>query len=373
MSRTRKIALVAGARPNFMKLAPLLRQLRNYPELFHTWLVHTGQHYDANMSQVFFDELDMPRPDEFLNVGSGSHADQTARTMLGFEPVVLNYRPDWVMVVGDVNSTLACALVCSKLGVRVAHVEAGLRSGDRTMPEEINRVVTDQIADALFTPSRDADENLLREGIPDSKIHFVGNVMIDTLVKMLPKALKRPTLANLGLEAGDYVLATLHRPCNVDDPAILEQILVGLGTISERMPVVLPVHPRTRQTLDSAMPILADSRVRLLDPCGYLDFLALTHSARLVITDSGGIQEETTYLGVPCLTVRPNTERPITVERGTNRLVGNDPTAIVECAIDLMSQKRKASPRLEYWDGIAANRIVRALAVQHSLIERAGV
>jgi UDP-N-acetylglucosamine 2-epimerase (non-hydrolysing) len=324
-------------------------------------LVHTGQHYDYNMSKVFFEELDLLEPDVYLNVGAGSHADQTARVMMAFEPVVARERPDWVVVVGDVNSTLAAALVCAKLGVRVAHVEAGLRSFDRTMPEEINRLLTDQLADLLFTPSRDGDANLLREGIPSEKIHFVGNVMIDTLVKMMPRSENRPVLNDLGLAGKDYLLVTLHRPFNVDQVGTLAEILAALVEMARELPVVFPVHPRTRKNITSLGLETLPPGIRLLEPLGYLDFLSLTRSARLVLTDSGGIQEETTYLGVPCLTARPNTERPITITHGTNRLVESTGRAILTAVREVL-EKDKGEEKLplpELWDGRAAERIAK--------------
>jgi UDP-N-acetylglucosamine 2-epimerase (non-hydrolysing) len=353
-----KVLHVVGARPNFMKTAPIMVEMARYPDLFHQTLVHTGQHYDYNMSRVFFEDLDIPHPDEFLDVGSGTHAEQTARIMLAFEPVLMKYLPDWVFVVGDVNSTLACALVCAKLGVKLAHVEAGLRSCDRSMPEEINRLLTDRIADLLFTPSRDADANLLREGVSPEKIAFVGNVMIDTLVRMLPKARQRPIIAELNLELQGYVLVTLHRPSNVDEPATLEEIACALIQIARRLPVVFPVHPRTRQRLASLDIDWPEFHIRLIAPLGYLDFLALQNSARLVLTDSGGVQEETTYLGVPCLTVRPNTERPVTISHGMNQLVASTIEAIIAAVEQELSAPKDKSTRPEFWDGVAAERIV---------------
>jgi UDP-N-acetylglucosamine 2-epimerase (non-hydrolysing) len=344
-----------------MKTAPIMAAMGEHADCFEQVLVHTGQHYDENMSKVFFGELGLPRPDESLNVGSGTHAEQTARVMLAFEPVVLRHQPDWVMVVGDVNSTLACALVCSKLGVRVAHVEAGLRSRDRSMPEEINRILTDRIADALFIPSRDCLANLLDEGVAPEKIYFVGNVMIDTLVRLLPKALRRPTLRDLDLEPKGYVLVTLHRPSNVDDPGTLKEILAALARVAECWPVVFPVHPRTRQRMTSLDVTSFGARVRLIEPLGYLDFLALMNSARLVLTDSGGVQEETTYLGVPCLTARPNTERPITTEVGTNHLVVATCEQIVNSAWEALHGKAVPGSKPELWDGLAATRIVSTM------------
>lgn len=355
---------VVGARPNFMKTAPLIAALARHPQQFRQLLVHTGQHYDYMMSRVFFEELALPDPDEFLRVGSGSHAEQTARVLLAFEPVLLRHRPDRVVVVGDVNSSLACALACAKLGVPVAHVEAGLRAGDRSMPEELNRILIDQIADLLFTPSPDADANLLREGVAPEQIVCVGNLMIDTLLRMLPLAVRRPTLATLGLEPGGYLLATLHRPSNVDDPGQLGAISAALQQISRRLPVVFPAHPRTRQRLDAAG-FTPGAALRLIEPLGYLDFLALQRSARLVLTDSGGVQEETTCLGVPCLTARPNTERPITITQGTNRLVASDTDAIIAAVDAVLATERPAAQRPELWDGVAAE---RAAAV---LLERA--
>ncbi len=356
-----KILHVVGARPNFMKTAPIMVAMARQPGAFEQVLVHTGQHYDHNMSRVFFDDLAMPEPDEFLNIGSGSHAEQTARIMLAFEPVLLKYRPDWVMVVGDVNSTLACALVCAKLGVPVAHVEAGLRSGDRSMPEEINRIVVDQLADLLFTPSRDADANLLREGVSPEQICFVGNVMIDSLVRLLPIASTRTTMADLGLAPQGYCLATLHRPSNVDDLATLAEIARGLLHISRTLPVIFAVHPRTRARLAGLDIAWGDSQVQLVEPLGYLDFLNLLQAARLVLTDSGGIQEETTYLGVPCLTARPSTERPITIELGTNRLVASRAEPIVAAVEQALMASKNSHTRPELWDGAAAERITSVI------------
>jgi UDP-N-acetylglucosamine 2-epimerase (non-hydrolysing) len=354
--RAIRILHVVGARPNFMKTAPVMAQMGREPEHFEQLLVHTGQHYDDEMSRVFFDDLELPSPDRFLGVGSCSHAEQTARTMIAFEPVVQEWRPDCVAVVGDVNSTLACALVCAKLGVPVAHVEAGLRSRDRSMPEEINRLLTDQLADLLFTPSRDADANLLAEGVAPEKIHFVGNVMIDTLVRNLPRAVDRPILGDLAVSPGRYAVATLHRPANVDDGDDLREILRGLQGIGEQLPVVFPVHPRTRQTILSSVPPEVTERLRLLPPLGYLDFVALLRSAALVVTDSGGLQEETTYLGVPCLTVRESTERPITIECGTNRLVSRSARAIVTAAREAVAAPREYTVP-DLWDGATAARI----------------
>jgi UDP-N-acetylglucosamine 2-epimerase (non-hydrolysing) len=354
-----------------MKVAPVMAAMEQRGELFEQWLVHTGQHYDYEMSQVFFEELEMRAPDEYLNCGPGTHAEQTARVMLAFEPVVLQYRPDWVFVVGDVNSTLACALVCVKLGVRVAHVEAGLRSWDRRMPEEINRLLTDQIADLLFTPSTEAETNLLREGVDPEKIHFVGNVMIDTLVKRLPEAKARPVVGELGLRRGEYILVTLHRPSNVDDPQPLREILTALEQLAGRRRVIFPVHPRTRERIRElgvrperfSKPFgSASTGFDLLEPLGYLDFLALTEAAGLVLTDSGGIQEETTYLGIPCLTLRETTERPVTVELGTNRLVASECAAILEAVGEAEQTELGCVSRPPLWDGQAAQRIVEVMS-----------
>jgi UDP-N-acetylglucosamine 2-epimerase (non-hydrolysing) len=347
---------VVGARPNFMKAAPVLRALENKPGVRQI-LVHTGQHYDPAMSEIFFRELEMPEPDCNLEVGSGSHAQQTAAVMRAFEPLVIERQPDLVLVYGDVNSTVAAALVCSKLGVRVGHVEAGLRSHDRSMPEEINRLLTDQISDLLFTPSSDANENLHREGIDGGKIHLVGNVMIDTLVRLLPRAEQQHQSDG----SCPYALVTLHRPNNVDDLPWLRQLLDSLSQLSERLTVIFPVHPRTRQSLRGlGVALDTGARLKLVEPLPYLEFLALERQATLVITDSGGVQEETTFLGVPCLTVRENTERPITLTLGTNQLVGRDLQRLLESAGGIFSQNRDitVSPaRIPLWDGHAAERI----------------
>ena len=369
---------VVGARPNFMKAAPVLRALGK--ENVRQMLVHTGQHYDAAMSHVFFSQLEMPQPDLNLEVGSASHAQQTAAVMLALEPVLLDRKPDLVLVYGDVNSTLAAALVSSKLGIRVGHVEAGLRSFDRTMPEETNRVLTDRISDLLFTPSVDGDENLLREGIDPSRIHRVGNVMIDTLVRLLPRA-KENLTAEL---PSPYALVTLHRPSNVDDLPWLRDLLATLVDLSSKLHVIFPVHPRTRQRLAELKTVSAvdadfSSRLQLLDPQPYVEFLALQRHAAVVITDSGGIQEETTFLGVPCLTVRENTERPVTISQGTNRLVGRDldrlrsaVTEIIESSAgrrkahqnsnqDGKQQEEATNHGVPLWDGHAAERIARII------------
>lgn len=357
-----KILHVVGARPNFPKIAPIMAALARTPALFQQRLLHTGQHYDERMSAIFFRDLDLPQPDVYLGVGSGSHAEQTARIMIQFEQVVLDERPDWVIVVGDVNSTVACALVCAKLGIKLAHVEAGLRSFDRTMPEEINRLVTDQLADLLFTPSPDADAHLLREGIAPERIARVGNVMIDSLIAALPLAARSSILPTLGLTPGAYGLVTLHRPANVDDPAALAGLLDALQSIARALPLVLPLHPRTRSRIaELGLAERLDADLRLIEPQGYLDFLQLTRHARLVLTDSGGLQEETTFLGVPCLTLRPNTERPITVSQGTNQVIGTQPAAIVAHAHAVLAAPPPARPTIEGWDGHAAERIAARL------------
>jgi UDP-N-acetylglucosamine 2-epimerase (non-hydrolysing) len=359
-----KVVHVVGARPNFMKVAPILAQLRKEPRVEQI-LVHTGQHYDARMSDVFFQDLGMPAPDVHLGVGSGTHAQQTAKVMVEIEPVLLREKPDLALVAGDVNSTVAVALVAAKLQVPVAHVEAGLRSGDWTMPEEINRVVTDRLSDLLFTPSKDGDENLAREGIDPRRVHFVGNVMIDSLNAAFPRARESRVHEQLGVRRGEYALATLHRPSNVDEPAPLSNVLGALAEVSGRIPVVFPIHPRTRSRLlgDPALRERAQGArgLKLIDPVGYLDFLALTAGARVVMTDSGGIQEETTALGVPCLTVRNNTERPVTVEIGTNTLVGTDAAQIVPAALAVLEGRGKKGRLPDLWDGRAAERIARIL------------
>jgi UDP-N-acetylglucosamine 2-epimerase (non-hydrolysing) len=345
---------VVGARPNFMKAAPVVRALGTRENVRQT-LVHTGQHYDKNLSDVFFSQLNMPEPDVNLEVGSGSHAVQTAEVMKRFEPVVLERKPDVVLVYGDVNSTVAAALVCSKLLIRVAHVEAGLRSFDRTMPEEVNRIVTDRLADLLFTPSEDGDVNLEREGVPAEKIYRVGNVMIDSLVRLLPVAKQCP---RNGLPER-YALVTLHRPSNVDDSASLRSILKSLLEVNEQLEVVFPVHPRTRQRIEQFG--INIEKLHLLDPLPYIEFLSLQSRAAVVITDSGGIQEETTYLGVPCLTLRSNTERPVTVSMGTNVLVGQDLELLNSELARVLEGKAKKGSIPPLWDGRAGERIAEVL------------
>jgi UDP-N-acetylglucosamine 2-epimerase (non-hydrolysing) len=352
-----KLIVVAGARPNFMKIAPLMWEIGRRPGVTAR-LVHTGQHYDERMSRLFFEQLRIPRPDVDLEVGSGSHAVQTAEVMKRFEPVIAAERPDAVVVVGDVNSTLACALTSVKLGVPVAHVEAGLRSFDRTMPEEINRILTDAISQWLLVSEPSGIENLRREGIDESRVHFVGNVMIDTLVACRG-TFASASLAEVGELPQGYAVLTLHRPANVDDPAALAGLLRAVAAIQEQIHVVFPVHPRTRKALADKPPL---ANLRLTEPLGYLEFMKLVSGARLVLTDSGGIQEETTYLGIPCLTLRENTERPSTVEQGTNVLVGSDPERIVLAARDALARPSHKHRVPELWDGHAAQRILDTLA-----------
>jgi len=359
-----KIVAVVGARPNFMKIAPILAELRDYPQAT-TALVHTGQHYDTQMSDAFFAHLEIPRPDVNLGVRSLGTVTQIAEIMTRLEPVLATERPDVVVVVGDVNSTVAAALTAVKLCLPVAHVEAGLRSFDRTMPEEINRLLTDQIADLLFTPSQDADENLRAEGIPEQRIRFVGNIMIDSLFKHLARAAESTIREELGVGASRYAVLTLHRPSNVDECKTFERILEALEEIGQRIPVIFPVHPRTRKTIAEfgfAGRIERAKGLRLIEPLGYLDFLNLYSGARLVLTDSGGIQEETTVLGIPCLTLRENTERPITVEMGTNTIVGRDPEKIKTAAFAALDGSKNSSQRVPpLWDGHTAERILDAL------------
>lgn len=355
------VLCVVGARPNFMKIAPIMRAFAAAGSGLGARLVHTGQHYDAAMKHAFFDQLHIPEPDIDLEVGSGSHAEQTAEIMKRFEPVLDSARPAAVLVVGDVNSTIACALVAVKKGIPVIHVEAGLRSGDRSMPEEINRVLTDQLSDLLFTTEASAETNLLREGVSGDRIHFVGNVMIDTLRFNLQNAVPaEQTLAAANVTTDTYGLVTLHRPSNVDEPVVLSRLLTTLAGISEATPLLFPVHPRTRSRIaDAGLDALLDSAaITVLPPLGYLEMLGLMKDAQVVLTDSGGIQEETTALGVPCITLRENTERPITVSEGTNTVVGTDPAAIRACFDDVLATggKRGRAPAL--WDGESAARIV---------------
>jgi UDP-N-acetylglucosamine 2-epimerase (non-hydrolysing) len=356
-----KIINICGARPNFMKIAPLMEAYKAYPQV-EPMLVHTGQHYDEKMSDLFFRQLKIPAPDINLEVGSGSHAVQTARIMEKFEPIVLQHKPDYVLVVGDVNSTIACALVASKLGVRVVHVEAGLRSFDRTMPEEINRILTDSISDLLFVSERSGVENLRKEGTPENRIFFVGNVMIDTLLSHIETARKLNVMADYKLESRKFGLITMHRPANVDNPEKFKSILLALGHISQTIPLLFAIHPRTRKNIETfgLSNILTQyPAIRLVEPFGYLEFLNLMSNAAVVLTDSGGMQEETTTLGTPCLTLRENTERPATISHGTNRLVMPEGSAILAAWSDLQKNPPKPGLKPELWDGHAAGRIVK--------------
>lgn len=362
-----KLLIVAGARPNFMKVAPVIKAIRSHNALRQNrdpeikWrLIHTGQHYDEKMSNIFFNELGIPTPDINLEIGSGSHAFQTANVMTRFEPVCEHEKPEWVVVVGDVNSTMACTLVCSKMGIKVAHVEAGLRSYDRSMPEEVNRVVTDSLADLLLTPSADADENLRKEGVPKDRIKLVGNVMIDTVVANLEKARTRTLLGELGLKQTNFIYVTLHRPSNVDVEATLTAIMSKLKRLSAVMPVVFPMHPRTRKRcVQFGIPLNGCKGFQVINPIGYHDSLLLTEKARLVLTDSGGLQEESTYFRTPCLTLRPNTERPVTITMGSNQLT--DATRLsddLEAALNRGPRYGNVPP---FWDGCSANRVIGAL------------
>ncbi len=373
MDKPLKIVNVVGARPNFMKIAPLMREYRKHSSI-HPLLVHTGQHYSEEMSDLFFKELEIPKPDIHLGVGSASHAVQTAEMMKGFEAVLVDFRPDLVVVVGDVNSTIACALTSVKLGIPVAHVEAGLRSFDRTMPEEINRVLTDTISDYLFTTEKSANENLRKEGIPADKIYFVGNVMIDTLLKHREKAKQSLILKRMGLDNGSvtpYGVLTLHRPGNVDQKGRFKSILEALMNLSKSLPIIFPAHPRTKKQIDllglkkyfiTDSPSTRSSMgIRLIEPLGYLDFLQLMSHSKVVLTDSGGIQEETTVLGVPCLTLRDNTERPVTIEQGTNVLVGSSGDQILSWGAKALNGGIRKGCMPELWDGKAAERITKIL------------
>lgn len=366
MTARKKISLVAAARPNFMKVAPLYHALKA-----EAWcepvLVHTGQHYDANMSDAFFADLGLPKPDHHLGVGSGTHAEQTAAVMVAFEKICLADRPDWVVVVGDVNSTLACSLVAAKLCIPLAHLEAGLRSGDRTMPEEVNRIVTDRLADLLWTPSPDGDENLRAEGVPDEKIELVGNIMIDAFELQRSKIMALDVAASFGLKAGEFGLVTLHRPSNVDDRKTLTEIVEVLCAASLHLPLIFAIHPRTRARLEnfSLMERLERAEgIRLSEPLSYNAFMNLVCNAKLAITDSGGIQEETTYLGIPCLTLRPSTERPITITQGTNRLAR--PDNLLQLVDNALNGRIDSGKRPDLWDGKAAGRVARSLH-RHSL------
>lgn len=359
-----KILNIVGARPNFMKIAPIVREMKRRKTDFLPLVVHTGQHYAA-MSDSFFKDLGMSAPDFHLEIGSASHAVQTARIMTAFEPVVLAEKPDWIVVVGDVNSTIACALVCAKLNIKIAHVEAGLRSGDRAMPEEINRILTDQISDLLLTPSLDGDENLKAEGIAPDKIKFVGNVMIDSLFYSLKLAESSSVREDLNLDGNNYAVLTLHRPSNVDERETFSGLLDAIVEIGEKLPVIFPAHPRTRANIErfGFAERVKDSNIKLIEPLGYLDFMRLYSGACLVLTDSGGLQEETTALSIPCLTLRENTERPITISMGTNILVGTNPERIKQTAFEILEQKSQIKDKKipPLWDGRTAERICKAI------------
>jgi UDP-N-acetylglucosamine 2-epimerase (non-hydrolysing) len=358
-----KVLNIVGARPNFIKIAPIMAEFARRDEIVPT-LLHTGQHYDQRMSDLFFRELGIPQPDINLGIGSGTHAQQTAQIMTAFEPIVLDLKPDVVLVVGDVNSTIACGLVAVKLGVKLAHVEAGLRSFDRTMPEEINRLATDAISDLLFCTEQSGVDHLLKEGVADEKIHLVGNVMIDTLLKNREKAELSRVLEELHLNDRAYALLTLHRPSNVDNPRAFGRLLDALEVVQRQLPVIFPIHPRTRKILSDGplgARVAAMRNLRMIDPAGYLDFMKLMAHAKLVLTDSGGIQEETTILQTPCLTLRENTERPVTIECGSNRLVGTQPENIVRAFDEIMSGQAPAPKTPPLWDGRAAERIAEVL------------
>ena len=355
--KPKTIHLIAGARPNFMKIAPLYHALKK-EDWAVSIIVHTGQHYDINMSDAFFQDLSLPEPNIHLNVGSGTHAEQTAKVMMAYEKVLMADRPDLVVVVGDVNSTMATTIAAVKLGTPVGHLEAGLRSFDRTMPEEINRIVTDALADILWTPSPDADENLLKEGIPEERIVRVGNIMIDSFEMLRHKIETEITYSQFGLTKGNYCIVTLHRPSNVDNPCILEQICYAIQNIVEEIPLVFPVHPRTRNNLKAfglIKNLESAKNLILMEPLSYIPFMSLVLHSRFVLTDSGGIQEETTYLGIPCLTLRPNTERPITISQGTNRLCKIED--IVQNVKDILNEKNTDRQIPELWDGNSAKRV----------------
>jgi len=359
-----KIACVVGARPNFMKIAPILEEIEKYPEL-DPLLVHTGQHYDYEMSQIFFEELDIPKPDVYLGVGSGSHGAQTGKIMMSFEEAVIEHKPDLILVVGDVNSTLACTLVGVKLWIPVAHVEAGIRSFDRTMPEEINRVLSDSVSNYLFTPIEAANENLKKEGIPEDKIFLVGDIMIDTLLKYKERASSDAITDELGLEKHSYVLMTLHRPSNVDIKANFVNILNALAEIQQQIKIVFPMHPRTKARVEEfglSEMVSSMANLIILEPLGYLKFMGLMVNSRFVLTDSGGMQTETTMLGIPCLTMRENTERPETIAEGTNILVGNNTQLIVKESKKILDGNGKMGTHPEIWDGRTAQRIISVFA-----------
>jgi len=357
-----KIISVVGARPNFMKVAPIHKAFKKFEEQIVHLICHTGQHYDEKMSKIFFEDLELPQPDFYLGVGSGSHAEQTAKVMIEFEKILILEKPDMVLVVGDVNSTIACSLTAKKLHIKVVHVEAGLRSFDIEMPEEVNRILTDRISDYLFVTEKSGLENLKHEGVPDKKVFFVGNVMIDSLIYYLPKADKSEIHYKLGISKGEYVLITLHRPSNVDTKESLEKLVNFLNRLAKERKIVFPIHPRTKNNL-SKFNLLEtlDNKIILTDPIGYIDFQALTKNAELVVTDSGGIQEETTYLGVQCITLRTSTERPSTVDVGTNQLIGLDLDKAEVACLNVLNGNLKEGNVPELWDGKAAERIVELL------------
>lgn len=356
----KKIALIVGARPNFMKAAPLIKKLHENKTVFETKLIHTGQHYDRKLSELFFEQLQMPKPDFYLGVGSGSHASQTARIMIEIERSFTDIQPDLVVVFGDINSTMAAAIVAAKMCIKIAHVEAGLRSFDMTMPEEINRIVTDRLSDYLFVTEQSALDNLKNEGVADDKIFFTGNIMIDSLVSNLKKAQNSDILNQLKLESGKYATVTMHRPSNVDDSKTLAGLFKVLRSVSKKIPVVFPCHPRTKNRIEEygLMNDIPGDNIHMIEPLGYLDFLKLQSDSRIVLTDSGGIQEETTYLGIPCVTMRDNTERPVTVDIGTNILCGSDPNRILDVTNEILSGTEKDSDVPKLWDGQTAGRIV---------------
>ena len=362
----KKITLVVGARPNFMKAAPLIKKLHENKTDFETILIQTGQHYDKKLSELFFEQLQMPKPDFYLGVGSGSQAVQTAKIMVEIEKSFLEIKPDLVVVFGDVNSTMAAAIVAAKLCIKIAHVEAGLRSFDRSMPEEINRIVTDRLSDYLFVTEQSGLDNLKDEGVPDEKIFFTGNIMIDSLVGNIERAKKSDILNQLKLESGKYATVTMHRPSNVDDSETLAGLFKVLSSVSKEMPVVFPCHPRTKNHIEEhgLMKDLHGDNIRMIEPLGYLDFLKLQSGSRIVLTDSGGVQEETTYLGIPCVTMRENTERPVTVDIGSNILCGSDPNRILNVTNEILSGTVKDCEVPQLWDGQTAGRIVDILKTE---------